>query len=89
MACKQVGTNRFSFTVKTIPPQNKWGDDPFLDQLGTTMHLTPTTSYVDQEVLAWINENTEGIIVLQRLNGHNHISFKNEDDAMRFKLTWL
>ena len=86
----QISKTEVLFHMIKIPPECQYGDNPELDQLGTTNHLLPTYRYQDEEVIDWIIEN--GIEYTTESTGEytmRIIKFTNIEDSMAFKLRWL
>ena len=85
---RQISDREFSFSYREIPAQCKWGDNPHLDQLGATSHLTSTIEIINLEEFNWIREHkipTTRILEYR----YYHLRFDNIEDAMAFKLMWL
>ncbi len=85
----QISDTTFSFTYLHFEPMSQYGDDPYLDNLGATSHLTPTYAVEDVDEYRWILDNNlpfDEQVISQTIR---HIKFKNLEDAMAFKLGWL
>ena len=86
---KQITDTIFSFTYAQHQPAARYGDDPYLDSLGATQHLSPTYSMDDKEEYQWITDNDMPYTIETRVLLIKHVIFENEEDAMAFKLRWL
>lgn len=85
---EQISDIEFAFSFREIPAQNKWGDNPHLDQLGATSHLTTTIKIIDQEAYDWIIEHNISTTSMFKFR-RKHIQFNDIEDAMAFKLVWM
>ena len=86
----KVSETEVLFHMIKIPPECQYGDNPELDQLGTTNHLLPTYRYQDEEVIDWIIENNIEYTTEITIDDNKIIiKFTNIEDSMAFKLRWL
>lgn len=87
---RQISDMEIDFTLIVHQPMNKWGDDPFLDQTGATLHLSETYSVNDTDVYTWICDNKLAFTTRVDCNSRvMRLTFSNLEDAMAFKLRWL
>ncbi|NJO63343.1 MAG: hypothetical protein HC836_35560 [Richelia sp. RM2_1_2] len=89
MAIKHLGGNKFSFSCTMVGPMYSYGQNPVLDNLGATNHLTPTKKYDDIKAFNWIKNNTKYNIKSLDQRMYDIIELDSDEDALHFKMVWL
>lgn len=80
---------RFRFTIIRHLPKYQYGDDPYLDSLGVTSHLSPTFEIVDKEAMEWVKTVPHKRITYGPAILSLAIKFENVEDAIYFKMRWI
>ncbi len=84
----KIDKNKYDFSTVLKLPASRWGDNPSLDQTGSTLHLSSYTKYDDQDILDWFDSNNIKWRQITRYDNRDTIMIVNEEDVLLFDLTY-
>ena len=87
----QVATMRFRFSLIKHMALCQYGDDPYLDSLGVTSHLSSTFEAADKDkdAIAWMRTRPHKQLKYDRSLLFMVIELENIEDAIYFKMRWI